>query len=107
MHLISKLNIDHKKFFSLIALVPISFIAGKYDNKYKYYFNYFNIYTFFWKNFSKIEFFFLDKLLLAFFVLILITGIINNFQLLPVIQTWEPDFDFNQYFPTIIKSFYF
>ena len=99
MHLISKLNIDHKKFFSLIiALVPISFIAGNMIININIILIILTSILFFGKELFKIEFFLLDKLLLAFFVLILITGIINNFQLLPVIQTWEPDFDFNQYF---------
>ena len=108
MHLISKLNIDHKKFFSLIiALVPISFIVGNMIININIILIILTSILFFGKELFKIEFFLLDKLLLAFFVLILITGIINNFQLLPVIQTWKPDFDFNQYFPTIIKSILF
>ena len=63
----------------------------------------------FGKKLLKIEFFFLDKLLLTFFSLILITGVVNNFQLLPVFKAWEAFFDlsFYQYFPTIVKSILF
>ena len=108
MHLISKLNINHKKFFSLIiALVPLSFIAGNMIININIVLIILTSLLFFGRELFKIEFFLLDKLLLAFFILILITGIINNFQLLPVIQTWVPDFDVNQYFPTIIKSILF
>ena len=108
MYLISKLNINHKKFFSLIiALVPLSFIAGNMIININIVLIILTSLLFFGRELFKIEFFLLDKLLLAFFILILITGIINNFQLLPVIQTWVPDFDVNQYFPTIIKSILF
>ena len=108
MHLISKLNIDHKKFFSLIiALVPISFIVGNMIINLNIILIILTCTLFFGKELFRIKIFLLDKLLLAFFILILITGIINNFQLLPVIQTWRPDFNIYQYFPTIIKSILF
>ncbi len=108
MHLISKLNIDHKKFFSLIiALMPISFIAGNMIINFNIIIIILTCILFFRRELFRIEIFLLDRLLLAFFILVLITGIINNFQLLPVIQIWRPDFNIYQYFPTIIKSILF
>ena len=110
MHLISKLNIDHKNFLSLIiALIPISFIAGNMIININIIIIIFTSILLFGKKLLKIEFFFLDKLLLTFFSLILITGVVNNFQLLPVFKAWEAFFDlsFYQYFPTIVKSILF
>ena len=108
MYLISKLNIDHKKFFSLIiALMPISFIAGNMIINFNIIIIILTCILFFRRELFRIEIFLLDRLLLAFFILVLITGIINNFQLLPVIKIWRPDFNIYQYFPTIIKSILF
>ena len=105
MHLISKLNFSKTDYFSLLlAILPISFIAGNMIININVILIIISALVIFKDKLFKINFYFLDKLLIAFFLLILFTGIYND------IAIYFNDRNFSDWrgrFGTIIKSLFF
>ena len=85
----------------LIALLPLSFIAGNMIiNINIILFILFSL-SFFGKKIFNVKYFFADKILLIFFSLILLTGILNDYYFFKIDLYWK-----GQY-ATIIKSILF
>ncbi len=105
MHLISKLNFSKTDYFSLLlAILPISFIAGNMIININVILIIISALVIFKDKLFKINFYFLDKLLIVFFLLILFTGIYND------IAIYFNDRNFSDWrgrFGTIIKSLFF
>ena len=108
MNLISIININ--QFLSLlVGIMPLSFMVGNMA---------ININTIllilipviiYGKDIFRIKIYILDKIIISYFLLILVTGIINNIQLLPIYKSWDPaiGMSFKEYFHTTIKSIFF
>ena len=108
MNLISIININ--QFLSLlVGIMPLSFMVGNMA---------ININTIllilipviiYGKDIFRIKIYILDKIIISYFLLILVTGIINNIQLLPIYKSWDPaiGMSFKEYFHTTIKSILF
>ena len=110
MSLISIIDNKKRAFLSiLIALMPFSFMAGNMILSLNTIFLILMPILFFRKDVFRINFFILDKILITFFILILITGAINNFHLYPIYKTWGTSIEISldEYFLTIIKSILF
>ncbi len=105
MKLFSNFEISKENYFSfLLALIPISFIAGNTIININVILIIFSGLFFFYKDLFKLKYFFLDKILFLYFLLILIIGVYNDIFLY---------LNFNEFsiyrgsFTTSIKSFLF
>ena len=105
MKLFSNFEISKENYFSfLLALIPISFIAGNTIININVILFIFSGLFFFSKDLFKLKYFFLDKILFLYFLLILIIGVYNDIFLY---------LNFNEFsiyrgsFTTSIKSFLF
>ena len=110
MNLISKINTEKVLFISiLVSLMPFSFIAGNMILSINTILIVLSSIILFGKDVFRIKIYLLDKILFIFFILIIITGVINNFQLYPIYKTWSLTVDMSayQYFPIIISQFFF
>ena len=110
MNLISKINTEKVLLISiLVSLMPFSFIAGNMILSINTILIVLSSIILFGKDVFRIKIYLLDKILFIFFILIIITGVINNFQLYPIYKTWSLTVDMSayQYFPIIIKSILF
>ena len=95
--------LSKNNFFSiLLSLIPISFIAGNMLININILLIIFSSLIFFGRDLLKIKYFFLDKLLFLFFILILITGTINDFYFYSNKIPWK-----GYYFATMLKSLFF
>ena len=82
MKLFSKFSLNKENYFTLlISLIPISFIAGNMIININILLLIFSGLIFFYKDFFKLKYFFLDKILFTYFSLILLVGIYNDFYL--------------------------
>ena len=80
MFFISRINLTKENYLSLIlAFFPISFIAGNMIININIILLIISVLIIFKSEILKIKFFFLDRLLLAYFVLILFMAIINDY----------------------------
>ena len=101
MHLISKINFLNKNFFSLVlALIPFSFVAGNMVININVILIITATILIYNKSFFNMKFYKVDKIILAFFLLIIFTGIINEILVLNDLS-WRPKF------ATTIKSIFF
>lgn len=102
MNLFSKAHISKENFLSiLVALLPLSFIAGNLIINLNIIFLVTFSLLLFSKNVFTIRFYFLDKLLFFYFFLLILTAFINDFEF------YRNDILWRGYFPTTIKSFFF
>ena len=102
MHLFSTPQISRQNFFSfLIALIPFSFIAGNMIININILILIFSSFYFFGKNIFKIRYYYLDKFIFSFFLLVLFTGIINDYKFYIEEIAWKG------YWTTVIKSIFF
>ena len=98
MHLLSKNN-----YFSiLLALIPISFIAGNLVINLNVILLIFSTIFFYKTSLLQVKFYFLDKLLFIFFVLVILTGFINDYEL-----QFIKNYEWYGFFPSLIKSLLF
>ncbi len=82
MKLFSKFSLNKENYFTLLlSLIPISFIAGNMIININILLLIFSGLIFFYKDFFKLKYFFLDKILLTYFSLILLVGIYNDIYL--------------------------
>ena len=96
------MHLSKKNFFNiLIGLVPISFIAGNMLININIILIILSSIVFFGKDLFRINYFFLDKLLFLFFLLILLTGAMNDFYFYSIKLAWKG------YYATILKSLFF
>jgi O-antigen ligase len=92
MHFISKLNFTKSNFLGLLlAIIPFSFIAGNMIININIALIIISTFILYGKNVFKIKFHLLDKILFLYFLLILLTGIINDFQTSNKLY-WTSDF---------------
>ena len=102
MYLLSKLAITKSNYLNLlIFLIPVSFVAGNMIININLILLILSTLILYGKEVFKIKYFFLDKLFFAFFFLVLLTGIINDYYFYSKIIPWKP------YFDTIVKSIFF
>ena len=81
MSIISRLNITKSNYFSFIlALFPLSFIAGNMIINANIILLIFSMLIVIGKQSFNIKYLLLDKLIISFFFLILITGFANDYQ---------------------------
>ena len=85
----------------LLGLVPLSFIAGNMLININIILIILLSLIFFGKDLFKINFFLIDKLLFLFFLLVLATGIINDYYFYSIKLSWKG------YYATILKSILF
>jgi len=85
----------------LLALFPISFIAGNMIININLILLIASSIILFKSDLFKIKFFLLDKLLILYFILIILTGLINDLYFFSEKMAWKG------YFSTIIKSIFF
>ena len=98
----SKINLNRENFLSvLVALIPVSFIAGNMVININLIFLIISSLIFFRGNLFSLKKFFLDKIIISFFLLILITGVINDYYF------YKENLHWKGYFGTIIKSLFF
>ena len=101
MHFISKQNINMSIYFSLLlGLMPFSFIAGNMIININVILIILSSFVFLRKELFEIKYITIDKILLAYFVLILITGFIND------LYFYKNNIG-NNFFITTIKSILF
>ena len=80
MYLLSKLAITKSNYLNLlISLIPVSFVAGNMIININLILLILSTLILYGKEVFKIKYFFLDKLFFAFFFLVLLTGIINDY----------------------------
>ena len=105
MYLFSNLqNIKLNYFSFLISLLPISFIAGNMIININVIILILSCLIIYWKNIFKIQYFFLDKVIIVFFMLIVLTGIYNDFSLY---TNYNEFYSYRGKFGTTIKSVFF
>ena len=79
MHLISKPNLTKTTYFSLLlALVPFCFIAGNMLININILLIVLSTIILFGKDLLKIKYFFIDKLVISYFLIVLFTGLVND-----------------------------
>ncbi len=89
----SKISAKIKLFYNLlISLFPLFFIAGNMLINIGTILLIISALFFFGKKLFKLRFFFLDKILISFFLFIIITGVINDYFYLSQITGWIRDF---------------
>ena len=92
MHLVSKINFLKTNFFNLaLATLPLSFIAGNMILNINVVLIIFSVFFTYGKTLFKIKFYILDKILISFFLLIILTGVINDILVLNKLS-WGTDF---------------
>jgi len=99
-----------KNYFSiLLALFPLSFIAGNLIINFNTLLIIISAVLVFRLDCFRIKFDIIDKLILTFFLLVVFTGFINNLHLYPIYETWAPhvEMSFSDYYEPIIKSLFF
>ena len=102
MYLLSKLAITKSNYLNLlISLIPVSFVAGNMIININLILLILSTLILYGKEVFKIKYFFLDKLFLIFFFLVLLTGIINDYYFYSKSIPWKP------YFDTIVRSIFF
>lgn len=102
MYLFSKINLTKANLISfLIALFPLSFIAGNMIININILLLIISSVIFFSKDLFKIKIFFLDKIIFLFFFFIIFTGFINDLYFYSAQLEWKG------YFSTVKKSIYF
>ena len=98
----SKINLNKENYLSLLlALFPISFIAGNMIININIILLISSAIVLFKKDVFKLKIFFLDKLIFAYFFIILITAVINDFYFFSERISWKG------YFSTMLKSVFF
>ena len=105
MKLFSELNKFEKNYFSvLLALLPISFVAGNLIININIILIIFSAILIYKKELFSLKYILVDKLLFLYFFLIIFTGIYNDVQM----QIFHEDIaNFRGYFYTTLKSFLF
>ena len=104
MSLFSIFQISKSNYLSgLLALLPISFIAGNMMINFNVVLLILISLFFFKKNIFKIEYYFLDKVILVFFIFILVNGIYGDFKL----YINHNEFYLSRAFATSLKSVFF
>ena len=102
MYLLSKFQVSKSKYLNLlISLIPVSFIAGNLIVNINLILLILSTLILYGIKVFKIKYFVLDKLFFAFFFLVLLTGIINDYYFYSISLAWKG------YFATIIKSIFF
>ena len=102
MNLFSSLSRYRENYFSiLLALLPFSYIAGNMIININIILIIFSTILIFRKNLFQLKFFLIDKLILSFFTLIIISGIINDYYFYTEKLEWLG------YFSTTLKSILF
>lgn len=102
MSLISKINLTKENYLSLVlAFFPISFIAGNMIININIILLIISALIIFKNELLKINFLFLEKLIIAYFALILLTAIINDYYFFTENLSWKGNFS------TILKSIFF
>ena len=102
MNLISKISFNKSNYFSLLfALIPISFIAGNMIININIILIIISGFFFYKKNIFNIKFYFLDKILISYFLFIIFTGTINDFKF------YMNEMEWRGYFTTTFISFLF
>jgi O-antigen ligase len=101
MNFFSNLQFTKENYFNLlISLIPVSFIAGNMLININILIIIFSALIVFGKNLFKINYFFLDKIIFLFFILILFTGVYNDIE-------FFIDNAFPKGIHTILKSIFF
>ena len=102
MYLLSKFQVSKSNYINLlISLIPVSFIAGNLIVNINLILLILSTLILYGIKVFKIKYFVLDKLFFAFFFLVLLTGIINDYYFYSISLAWKG------YFATIIKSIFF
>ena len=102
MYLFSKINLTKANLISfLLALFPLSFIAGNMIININILLLIISSVIFFSKDLFKIKIFFLDKIIFLFFFFIIFSGFINDLYFYSAQLEWKG------YFSTVKKSIYF
>ena len=102
MSLFSKINLNKENYLSLLlALFPLSFIAGNMIININIILLILSAIILFKKEVFKLKNFFIDKLIFIYFLIILITAVINDFYFFSERVAWKG------YFSTILKSVFF
>ncbi len=102
MYLLSKFQVSKSKYLNLlISLIPVSFVAGNMIVNINLILLILSTLILYGIKIFKIKYFVLDKLFFAFFFLVLLTGIINDYYFYSISLAWKG------YFATIIKSIFF
>ncbi len=102
MYLLSKFQVSKSKYLNLlISLIPVSFVAGNLIVNINLTLLILSTLILYGIKVFKIKYFVLDKLFFAFFFLVLLTGIINDYYFYSISLAWKG------YFATIIKSIFF
>ena len=102
MYLLSKFQVSKSNYINLlIFLIPVSFIAGNMIVNINLILLILLTLILYGNKVFKIRYFVLDKLFFAFFFLVLLTGIINDYYFYSNSLAWKG------YFTTIIKSIFF
>ena len=102
MSLFSKINLNKENYLSLLlALFPMSIIAGNMIININIILLILSAIILFKKEVFKLKNFFIDKLIFIYFLIILITAVINDFYFFSERVAWKG------YFSTILKSVFF
>ena len=102
MYLLSKFPITKSNYLNLlIFIIPVSFIAGNMVININLILLILSTLILYRKEVFRIKYFFLDNLFFAFFFLVLLTGIINDYYFYSISLAWKG------YFATIVKSIFF
>ena len=102
MYLLKKFPISKSNYLSLLlSLMPLSFIAGNMIININIILLIVSAILIFGKKIFEIEFFFLDKIIILFFILILLTAFVNDYYFYTIKLAWKG------YFSTITKSIFF
>ena len=102
MYLFSNFKKYQSQYFNfLIALIPFSFIAGNLLINLNVILLIFSSLLIFKKKIFELKFYFLDKIIISFFLLVLFSGLINDIEFFFDKLSWKG------YFSTFIKSLFF
>ena len=102
MHLLTRINLNQRNYFSFIlAIFPLSFIAGNMIVNINVLLIILSTLIFFKFSIFKIKLFLLDKLIIIYFFLILFTSISNDYYFFTEKIAWKG------YFATTEKSIFF
>ena len=102
MYILPKSNFFQLNFFNLLlAMLPLSFIAGNMIINLNILLIILSAFYKFGKTIFKIKFYFLDKIIFLFFFLILLTAVINDYYFFSIELNWKG------HFQTILKSFFY
>ena len=102
MYLFSNFKKYQSQYFNfLIALIPFSFIAGNLLINLNVILVIFSSLLIFKKKIFELKFYFLDKIIISFFLLVLFSGLINDIEFFFDKLNWKG------YFSTFIKSLFF